>query len=100
MASFGGGSSDSDAILVNIIVDDQYRQLPLPFPQSEITKIYMLLLGAENLRTESRLYFGSIVCATITCRLKSSIMFSFSRTSVGRLASVMVSILSCNLSSA
>src|SRR5450759_46031 len=45
-------------------------------------------------------YFGCIVCATITWRLKFSIMLSSSRTSVGRLASVMVSILSCSFSSA
>src|SRR5450631_1533576 len=45
-------------------------------------------------------YFGCIVCATITWRLKFSIMCSSSRTSVGRLASVMVSILSCSLSNA
>src|SRR5208282_1362299 len=45
-------------------------------------------------------YFGCIVCATITWRLKSSIIRSSSRTSVGRLARVMVSILSCSLSSA
>src|ERR1035437_8606263 len=55
-----------------------------------------------QLRTENSgvSYFGCIVCATITWRLKFSIMCSSRRTSVGRLASVMVSILSWSLSSA
>ena len=45
-------------------------------------------------------YLGCIVCAIITCRLKSSTIFSCKRTAVGFLAMVMVSILSCSLSNA
>src|SRR5271165_1373798 len=45
-------------------------------------------------------HLGCSVCAIITWRLKFSTMFGSRRTSVGFLARVMVSILSCSLSSA
>jgi hypothetical protein len=57
-----------------------------------------LQLAADGLKPYR--YFGCKVCAIITCRLKFSTIFASSRTAVGFLASVMVSILSCNFSSA
>src|ERR1700694_3477524 len=45
-------------------------------------------------------YLGSGVCATITPRLNSSTICGFRRTSVGRFASVIWSILSCSFNSA
>ena len=53
----------------------------------------------DDLEGTYRSYFGCSVCAIITWRLNSSTMFGSSRTDVGFLASVMVSILSCSLSS-
>src|SRR5262249_53288089 len=55
---------------------------------------------SQGLRAQASSYFGCSVCAIMTCFLKFSTMFSSSRTSVGFLATVMVSILSCSLRSA
>ena len=53
-----------------------------------------------KLRAEADSYLGCRVCAIMTCRLKFSTMCGSSRTSVGRLANDIWSILSCNFSSA
>ena len=51
-------------------------------------------------RPQKRRHFGCSICAIMTCRLKFSTMLSSRRTSVGRLASDIWSILSCSFSSA
>ena len=56
--------------------------------------------GRAKAPVPTQFYFGCSVCAIITWRLKLSSIFGSRRTSVGFFASVMVSILSCSLSSA
>ena len=81
------------------------RQSVLDIPEtSRIANTDLLRLAALR-RTDECVrphvsYFGCNVWAIITWRLKCSTMLGSRRTAVGFLASVMVSILSCSLSSA
>jgi hypothetical protein len=72
---------------------------PEPLHAMSITKCKspIRIRTGRSLKADS--YFGCSVCAIITWRLNSSTIFGSRRTAVGFLASVMVSILSCSLSS-
>src|SRR5258708_7730533 len=76
------------------------------FPTDSVNSV-AFVLNAQAARLISIFYFpfsisyrGSGVCATITPRLNSSTICGFRRTSVGRFASVIWSILSCSFNSA